>query len=231
MSLWLLKGPAISTSKTSIFVFSLASTLLISSNLFRKTPKYFGRFVLSFGLTFYLLQIVSEILFGDSLINLMVTSSGRDITLTGRTDLWAELMKIGALHPILGVGYGGFWISSMAHKLWTVFTWIPESAHNGYLDVYLELGLIGLMILCGVVISVYNKNAKMMLNNFEYGRIGLIFCIMILIYNITESSFTKTTNLLWFLFLLFGFQGLENVRTCQSSMTAQAGVNDRVQAN
>lgn len=210
MSLWLLKGPEFSNSKTSILISMIGFSILLISNIFKNRPQYLGRLILFCGLLFIALQTASEALFGESFIELIVMSAGRDMTFTGRTALWGEILRIGANHPILGVGYGGFWIGDQ-HHLWEKFQWIPESAHNGYLDVYLDLGIIGFMILCGVIISVYNKSAKMTLSNYEYGRIGLTFFIMILIYNITESSLIKSTNLLWYLFLLFGLRGYENI--------------------
>jgi hypothetical protein len=51
---------------------------------------------------------------------------------------------------------------------------------------------------------MYKSVTTTLLTNFEFGRIRLIFLVMVLFYNITESSFTKSTNFLWFIFLLFG---------------------------
>ena len=201
MSLWLLRGPAISTSKTSVFVFLFTSIVLMISSFFKKNPKYLVWCILSVGFSFAFLEVMSQVLFSESFADLVVAYSGRDMSLTGRTFLWEELLRIAALHPILGVGFGGFWIGNQ-HGLWEKFPWIPESAHNGFLDVYLDVGLIGVILLCGVIISSYQNIARTLISDFEFVRIRLTLFLAAIVYNFTESSFTKPTNFIWFIFLL-----------------------------
>ena len=70
--------------------------------------------------------------------------------------------------------------------------------------MYLELGLVGILLLTATIISFYNNTKSIVIRNFEYGRVRMIIFCMVLTYNYTESSFTKPTSFLGFLFLLFG---------------------------
>jgi O-antigen ligase len=155
-------------------------------------------FVLGF---MYLASWVWQAAMEESLLAASVEASGRDMTLSGRTDLWNDLMAIAADSPIFGVGYGSFWIGN-THNLWDRHFWRPTQGHNGYIDVYLELGIMGLFLLGGVVASSYKRIMKLFIDNFEMAAIRFVWLIVILIHNFTESSFLRGTVDMWFIFLL-----------------------------
>ena len=125
---------------------------------------------------------------------------GEDPTLTGRTLLWDELVKIAEQRRFLGSGYGGFWIGNIGNNLWEIFQWNPGQAHNGYLDVYIDLGIVGLVFLICLIFLTYRNVLVNLRYDSDYGRYRLALLAMILIYNVTESGFIKPTSLLWFLF-------------------------------
>ena len=64
---------------------------------------------------------------------------GRDSTLTGRTEVWHDVLPAREQQPLLGYGFGSFWTDAR-RLLYDIPT-----AHNGYLDVMLELGEVGLV--------------------------------------------------------------------------------------
>jgi O-antigen ligase len=202
MTLWILRGPKGLTSKTALFAFfiglGITSIILIGKN----NSKKINKLILGFTFIYLFLEITSTLIFNQSVLELAVTSSGRDMTLTGRADLWADLFRIASEDFLLGKGYGGFWIGDLTHNLWIAHDWRPESAHNGYIDVYLELGVVGFVIILGIIISSYRNIIRSFDKNWEYGAIRLICFCMILFYNFTESSLTKPTSFLWFIFLL-----------------------------
>ena len=137
----------------------------------------------------------------ESLLAASVEASGRDMTLSGRTDLWSDLMAIAADSPILGVGYGSFWIGN-THNLWDRHFWKPAQGHNGYIDVYLELGIVGLFLLGGVLVSSYKRIMRLFIDHFEMAVLRFVWLLVILIHNFTESSFLRGTVDMWFIFLL-----------------------------
>ncbi len=78
---------------------------------------------------------------------------GEDPTLTDRTKIWAFLLSMHT-NPLLGTGYESFWLGPRLQWFWqTAGLGALNEAHNGYLEVYLNLGIIGLFLLCGFLIA------------------------------------------------------------------------------
>jgi exopolysaccharide production protein ExoQ len=81
----------------------------------------------------------------------VLEGSGKDPTLTGRTDLWATGLSFIAERPLQGLGYRAFWVSGFApaEELWAMFL-VPSGAgfnfHNTYISNAVEIGLIGLLL-------------------------------------------------------------------------------------
>jgi exopolysaccharide production protein ExoQ len=196
MALWILKGSPTSSSKTSIIVLTAGIITFFGLNYFKTKIQKIEMFLIIFLCVFVFLQASIDI------IGMIITATGRDSTLTGRIPLWKEVIRMASDHPILGAGYSGFWTPDVREQMWSKFTWMPQSPHNGYIDVYINLGLVGLFLLTGVILSAYRKIKNRLLTDFNLGRFQLSLLLMILLYNIAESSFTKGQSMLWFVFLI-----------------------------
>jgi len=142
--------------------------------------------------------VVAELAFG--IFERVVDLTGHEATLMGRGQLWRELL---ALHtnPIFGVGFESFWLGDRLILLHEGRPWQPNEAHNGYLEIYLDLGLVGLLMLVGLFIATFHKIRTELLQNFEWGRFRLAFLVAIVFYNWTEASF-RGLSLLWFAFYI-----------------------------
>lgn len=202
MSIWLLIGSKTATSRTSMGVFLAGVLVLLLLMSLRKhvTVTRVAVTVLVWGL--FICDTVMQYLYSQSIIPWMAVIIGEDPTLTGRTLLWDELLRIAATHQFLGVGYGSFWIGNIGNNLWEIFQWNPGQAHNGYIDVYIDLGLIGVALLVALIIITYRNAIINLKFDSDYGRLRMVLLAMILIYNVTESSFLRPTSLLWFIFLM-----------------------------
>jgi O-antigen ligase len=146
------------------------------------------------------LIVAAQLAFGISAR--LSESLGKGSTLTGRTDLWACCLEVQS-SPILGEGFENFWVPERRAKVAAFFhsSSAPGSAHNSYLDTYLELGLIGLSILIGLVIATFWKIRLELFRNFEWGRLRLAFFVAALLRGWTETMFT-TASPLWFVFYI-----------------------------
>jgi exopolysaccharide production protein ExoQ len=87
----------------------------------------------------------------SSVLSVVLDESGKDPTLTGRTDLWAVGLADIAQHPLLGVGYRAFWVRGYgpAEQLWAMFyeqSGAGFNFHDLYISNAVDLGLIGLGI-------------------------------------------------------------------------------------
>ena len=204
LTLWILNGSPSSRSTTSMILFIVGVLLLLGLNYLRPKivyiSKYFVFGVFLVGFLFLTIQAYTA-LTATSVTSAALEASGRDSTLTGRTDLWNDLLKIASESPILGVGYGSFWIGN-SHGLWDIHIWAPTQGHNGYIDVYVELGAIGLFLIGGLIISSYRRILHEFKPNYDAAAIRLTLLTMIIFHNVSESSFLRGTVDLWFLFLL-----------------------------
>lgn len=208
MSLYLLKGSDSEWSLTSVSVFLLGLLVLFVLQRLKNTPAkavLFFKYVCSFIICILSIVIVHACVnFNeDSVMGLVIKTLGRDMTLTGRTEIWSDVFDVAARNPLLGVGYGGFWIGRLANIPWTEkLTWTLAQAHNGYVDMYLQIGWIGVILFAVLVISTIGKLARAFQADKVYGQFCMTFFIIILYVNITESTLLRGDHNQWFLFLL-----------------------------
>jgi O-antigen ligase len=125
---------------------------------------------------------------------------GRNTTLTGRTALWDELLRM-TVDPWFGAGFESFWLGERAEKIWRIHWWHPNQAHNGYLEVYLNLGWTGVALLGFLMVWGYRNVVGSLRRSPELGRLRLAFFVVAVIYNLTEAAF-KVMNPIWIIFLL-----------------------------
>jgi exopolysaccharide production protein ExoQ len=198
---WLFAGTADSkTSQTSLSALAIALCALLIGR-WSGTRGLMRAFVAAFVIS--LIVAIYQI-FGEGILDASTAGLGRDATLTGRTEIWSVVLNVGPGNILLGRGYGSFWIGHTAEQVWSDLTYHTHftQSHNGYIDIYLELGLIGLFLLVCVIYSYFATLAQSIRENVEYGAYRFSFMVAILIHNLTESSYGRPTHLLWFTFLL-----------------------------
>lgn len=191
----------LSQSMTSLIVFVVGASLLVFSILAKLTKRQYVRFGIAGLIIFLLAQFLLVGFFGDSLSSRFFSATGRDMSFTGRVPLWRDLIIAGSKRPILGAGYGGFWFSNLSMFLWQKHPWRPVSGHNGYIDIFMDLGLFGMGIFIFVLASTLRKNLNALDTDPYSGKFLFALLLMILMHNFTESSFAKAVTFLWILFL------------------------------
>ena len=85
--------------------------------------------------------------------------------------------------------------------MWEMFYFHPTQAHNGYIEVYLELGWIGIAMLAVIIVTGCRNAVATFRWNPDVGRLRLAYITAALAYNMTEAGFRMMT-LTWFFFLL-----------------------------
>jgi len=133
------------------------------------------------------------------LSDMLVRALGRNPTLTGRTEIWRLVMEQNT-DPLFGDGFYIFWDSEKGEAIIRALAQI-QSAHNGYLEVYLDGGMIALLLL-GVLLLAGGKRAiDRWYKEMPLGRMALIFWLLAILYNFSESNYFRLAPL-WFAFLL-----------------------------
>jgi len=130
----------------------------------------------------------------------LVEAMGRDTTLTGRTALWDHALSM-TVDPLFGAGFESFWLGERLEEIWRIYMWHPNQAHNGYLEVFLNLGLTGVALLGLVMIWGYRNLLGALRSDPEAGRLRLAYFAVAAVYNLTEAAI-KATHPVWLAFLL-----------------------------
>jgi exopolysaccharide production protein ExoQ len=188
---WLLSQAHSATAVTSLFVGALVVVLVGMRSI---NKNFIGTYLLA-ALT---LLVIAELTLGIS--GRFSETLGRGSGLSGRTLLWEALLGLHT-NPILGTGFESFWLGKRPEQLEGIFWFIPNEAHNGYLETYLTLGLIGVFLLLGLFVATFRKIRLELFRNFGWGRYRLGLLAAIILYNWTEAAF-KTLNPIWFVFFL-----------------------------
>jgi exopolysaccharide production protein ExoQ len=179
-------------SATSFISFLIGALVVVFVGIRSINKNRIGTYMLA-GIV---LVAAAELAFGIS--GELSEALNRGSGLSGRTELWTRLLELHT-NPILGTGFESFWLGERPQRLEGLFYFIPNEAHNGYLEIYLTLGLIGLFILIALFIATFWKIRPELWRNFEWGRFRLGFLAAIVVYNWTEAAF-KTTSTIWFMF-------------------------------
>lgn len=138
----------------------------------------------------YLLFINS----GDAIFN----SIGKDATLTGRTELWPLVIEMIWKHPWLGYGFSGFWqgLDGESAYIWRAAGWTPTHPHNGFLALWLDLGLLGLSVFfLGFWRNLLKAVALLRLSKTMSSIWPILYLVYVVISNLTESGLIEPNRL------------------------------------
>ncbi len=192
MALWLVLK---ADSMTSLSCLGLASAVLIMTT--RRWVAAHDGYLLA--LTSGAIAVALIALFMDS-GGTMVGSLGRNATLTGRTQIWSAVLSQHT-NPLLGVGFESFWLGSRMQAVWDLSQKGIEEAHNGYLEMYLDLGWLGLLALGVLIVTGYRHAIDAFRSNPSEGGLRLAFFTASLIYSLTETGF-RMLSPIWIVFLV-----------------------------
>jgi exopolysaccharide production protein ExoQ len=130
----------------------------------------------------------------------LLQNVGRDATLTGRTDIWQLAISLSG-NPLVGTGYESFWLGSRLEAVRRIYPNHVNQVHNGYLEIFLNLGWIGVILLAVLIVSGYRKIAAAVHRQYSAADLMLAYFVVGIVYNFTEGGF-KMMYPVWIFFLL-----------------------------
>ena len=185
----------IANSMTSLACFILAGSVLVLSS----QPWAARRTRLIHVSVAAVITISLVALFFDSSGG-MVEVLGRNPTLTGRTAIWSIVTSLANARPFFGAGFESFWMGDRLLEVWRVEKGIQE-AHNGYLEIYANLGWAGVLLLGVLIVTGYRNAIKTYRLDREMGSIMLAYFVAGTIYSLTEAGF-RMLSPVWIVFVL-----------------------------
>lgn len=195
LAIMLLKGPGGAYSSTSGYSSTAVTALAVGLTTFfgltwrKKRGGYVAGNALS-SLVVLMIGYGTALPFAGEQLEGVTSALGRDSTFTGRTSIWAKLVPVFEERPVLGCGFGGFWTPE------TRAIYIFGQAHNGYLQVLMELGMIGLVLASVFLVSCVRKAARALTKSFDWAGLCICLVVMAALQNVTEASMNTFTNFL-----------------------------------
>jgi len=209
MILWLL---SFSQSTTSTICLTIGCSVIAATDckFGRRHPRWIK--VLA-PMPFFVYVILA---WGFGMAGQLSEGIGKSAHMSDRTHIWEVLLSV-PTNPVLGTGYQSFWLGPRVEWIWARLDGDNVlEAHNGYLETYLQLGLVGLSLLCTFLIATYRKVCKKLEPLIPLGSLGIGLWSLSLFYNVTEAAFGP--GLLFVTFLL-------------GSLEVPQGANVRVHAS
>jgi O-antigen ligase len=140
---------------------------------------------------------------------LIVEKLGKDMTLTGRTYIWYRIVNAINERPWFGYGFDGFWQAwretdnPARHIVITeANNWVPQNSHNGYLEMGLEVGWVGLAIfIVSLVTNIYYGVLHLTRSKEPESVLPLLIFTWIVMISITEADISHI-SILWSFYVL-----------------------------
>jgi O-antigen ligase len=138
---------------------------------------------------------------------------GKDATLTGRTGLWEALSRRIELRPWEGYGYGAFWTDPQGPAFYVRrdVGWRAPTAHNGWLEVLVQLGWMGLALFAAHFALSAAAAGRRLISGGE-GMWAVLSTALFLLFSLSESTIMQQNNINWVLYVATTAKLLERRR-------------------
>ncbi|MFM7423532.1 MAG: O-antigen ligase family protein [Elainella sp.] len=192
----------LSGSRTSLSLLTVSLLLLPLYQMVRQAYRTRAMLLsLSIVLVGALIMLVTA-----NIETIIVDVMGKSLDLNSRGPIWTYAIEKGLERPWLGYGYAGFWTSSEADMIYNN-TWAGGimregsrfHAHNGFIDTFLQIGLVGLVI-CMLTFLRSIRDAAVLMTSRQYGLETfwmLQFLVITLFFNVTETRTFLASNTFW----------------------------------
>ena len=152
----------------------------------------------------------------------IIMALGRDVEMTGRFGLWYLVAQYISQRPLLGYGYFAFWrgVDGPLGQFWVLGA---ASSHDGFLDIWLDLGLVGFVAFLAAYITYVKRSLSTLRHSRSREDIWpLLLLSWTVLSNLTESTFLRPNRFPWML-LITAVAALSVRRTAQVRDESPAG--------
>jgi O-antigen ligase len=189
---------ALSHSATAIVVTALMFFLLPLAGVLRKS---FGKALA--GMTLVMIGGITALFWVFTHLESFTDALGRSVTMSGRLAVWVLCVVMALQKRWLGYGYSAFWLgmNGPSYRIWQALGVQMPHAHDGFIQVWLDLGLVG-VILFLLIFAVYITRAALMVRRTSqpeavWPLMVLIFCFL---YILTEVSIPSVNTIFMMIF-------------------------------
>ncbi len=187
-------------SKTSLLCLIVGGSLIVGLHTLRRAGPALGVVLVWLGVLVVGGLAAFFLLNPDALFTLL----GKDPSLTGRTDIWDALLRRSAERPLTGYGYAAFWGKESMPANWVRLEteWAVPSAHQGWLEVLIQLGYVGVALVGFIyLVTVVLALVRLPTQGIREGYFGLAFLAAFGVLTLSESVMVLHHNFSWALFM------------------------------
>ena len=184
----------LSRSSTSLLASIFGSMFLL---MFISTPpnirRYMPFMVVLFGAVIitYAVAVLRLVPGLDMVLAPITLVTGKDTTFSARSIIWEIIKEHIELSPILGSGYGAYWVGPLPQSPSSVFLsrmyGYPTESHNGYIEVVNDLGVIGFIVLFGFLVTYIRQALQLTRIHRGQGALFLALIFQQSLINLSES--------------------------------------------
>jgi O-antigen ligase len=129
---------------------------------------------------------------------------GRDASLSGRTAIWQQVWTAIEKHPLLGYGFAAFWqgMKGESYNVIVALRFVIFHAHNGFLEIWLELGAVGLLLFALSYARAWRRLWPLLWSKQMSHAFWMIFVLLLVaLYDIDENTLFAFNGLFWILYV------------------------------
>jgi O-antigen ligase len=188
---------AMSGSRTGWLLTGCTLLVLILLQIFRKTH----RSIAIPGVILGGLVLAGGALWATANLETVMPLIGRNATLTGRTYIWSVVIEQ-ADSDWLGYGYNGFWYSPIGKRM--AFLWLDDrtsNAHNGYLELWLDLGYTGIVLFLLTVLVCLRRLIVWLISTNGGSGLALPTALVYTLLSTVPSVIMQYNTIHWILYV------------------------------
>lgn len=196
-----------SRSATALLAFVTVTVTWMAIKGLALLPRQSRTYGIALGSSFFVPCGAALVLYWPEIAALL----GRDVGLTGRLPLWISLLRIGLTEPLLGHGYG-VWLDSASmtsiDKVMIIkkYPWASH-AHNGLLEIWLDLGFVGLICVLLPILTLLVRSMRIILlqKKDQQYHFAFLFLVFWITNNFSESLLAKCDLYKAFFWVIFSW--------------------------
>ncbi|MGD9979413.1 MAG: O-antigen ligase family protein [Hyphomonadaceae bacterium] len=187
----------LSTSKTALIASMLGLGVMAFCMILRRGP--IAAIVASAAAATLIVAVAGSVLLAPDII---VAALGRDLTLTGRTDIWDASTRFVEARPWLGYGYYAFWLPEQGPAYWVreAVQWQVASAHSSWLELALGLGRAGVVLFTLQLLATLRRGVGAAMS-VDVGLWAPAFLATFALYTLSESHALQANNIFWVIYV------------------------------
>ena len=150
------------------------------------------------------LALISMVALAWLYLPLIAALLGRDASLSGRTAIWQQVWAAIEKHPFLGYGFAAFWqgMKGESYNVIVALRFVIFHAHNGFLEIWLELGAAGLLLFMLSYARAWRKLGPLLWSRQINNAFWMIFVLLLVaLYDIDENTLFAFNGLFWILYV------------------------------